>query len=146
LIEHLTVFPIFTGCLEYQRNVHVSLRGNDTKRCGSTKKPCRTIAKAVTRVSRDGMVIVLNGSGTAKQPYDCEQLTTQEHHPGIWVTRSVTMTSLLSTEAHVTCPKGFHFHGSNKSLRISLRGLSFSKTTLKFIDCGDVEIIKCTLR
>ena len=144
--EHLTVFPMFTGCFQYQRNVHVSLRGNDTKRCGSTKKPCRTITKAVTRVSRDGMVIVLDGSGTAKQPYDCEQLTTQEHHPGIWVTRSVTMTSLTSTEAHVTCPKGFHFHGSNESLRISLRGLSFSKTTLKFIDCGDVQIINCTLR
>ena len=136
---------MFTGCLEYQRTVHVSLRGNDTKRCGSIKKPCRTITKAVTRVSRDGMVI-LDGSGTAKQPYDCEQLTTRTHHPGIRVTRSVTLTSLPSTEAHVTCPKGFHFHGSNESLRISLRGLSFSKTTLKFIDCGDVQIINCTLR
>ena len=145
LIEHLTVFPILTGCLEYQRNVHVSLRGNDSKRCGSIKKPCRTITKAVTRVSWDGMVI-LDGSGTAKQPYNCEQLTTRAHHPGIRVTRSVTMTSLPSTEAHVTCPKGFHFHGSNESLRISLSGLSFSKTTLKFIDCGDVEIINCTLR
>ena len=143
MIEHLTVFPMFTGCLEYQRTVHVSLRGNDTKRCGSIKKPCRTITKAVTRVSRDGMVI-LDGSGTAKQPYNCEQLTTRAHHPGIRVTRSLTMTSLPSTEAHVTCPKGFHFHGSNES--ISLRGLSFSKTTLKFIDCGDVQIINCTLR
>ena len=146
LTEHLTVFPMFTGCLEYQRTVHVSLRGNDSKRCGSIKKPCRTITKAVTRVSWDGMVI-LDGSGTAKQPYDCEQLTTRAHHPGIQVTRSVTMTSLLpSTEAHVICPKGFHFHGSNESFRISLSGLSFSKTTLKFIDCGDVEIINCTLR
>ena len=145
LTEHLTVFPMFTGCLEYQRTVHVSLRGNDSKRCGSIKKPCRTITKAVTHVSWDGMVI-LDGSGTAKQPYDCEQLTTRAHHPGIQVTRSVTMTSLPSTEAHVICPKGFHFHGSNESFRISLSGLSFSKTTLKFIDCGDVEIINCTLR
>ena len=145
LTESLTVFPMFTGCLEYQRTVHVSLRGNDTKRCGSIKKPCRTIAKAVTRVSGGGMVI-LDGSGTEKQPYDCEKLTTRAHYPGIRVTRSVTMTSLPSTEAHVTCPKGFHFHGSNESLRISLSGLSFSKTTLKFIDCGDVQIINCTLR
>ena len=145
MIEHLTVFPMLTGCLEYQRTVHVSLRGNDTKRCGSIKKPCRTIAKAVTRVSGGGMVI-LDGSGTEKQPYDCEKLTTRAHYPGIRVTRSVTMTSLPSTEAHVTCPKGFHFHGSNESLRISLSGLSFSKTTLKFIDCGDVQIINCTLR
>ena len=136
---------MFTGCLEYLRTVHVSLRGNDSKRCGSIKKPCRTITKAVTRVSRDGMVI-LDGSGTAKQPYDCEQLTARAHHLGIRVTRSVTMTSLPSTEAHVTCPKGFHFQGSNESLRISLSGLSFSKTTLKFIDCGDVEIIDCTLQ
>ena len=145
LTESLTVFPMFTGCLEYQRTVHVSLRGNDTKRCGSIKKPCRTIAKAVTRVSGGGMVI-LDGSGTEKQPYDCEKLTTRAHYPGIRVTRSVTMTSLPSTEAHVTCPKGFHFHGSNESLRISLSGLSFSKTTLKFIKCSHVEIINCTLR
>ena len=46
----------------------------------------------------------------------------------------------------MTGPKGFHFQGSNESLRISLSGLSFSKTTLKFIDCGDVEIIDCTLQ
>ena len=135
-----------TGCLEYQSTVHVSLRGNDTKRCGSEKKPCRTIAKAVARVSRDGMVIQLDGSGTAKQPYDCEQLTTQAHHPGIWVTRSVTMTSSPLTEAHITCPKGFHFHGSNKFLSISLSRLSFSKTSLKFTDCSYVEIINCTVR
>ena len=145
LTESLTVFPMFTGCLEYQRTVHVSLRGNDTKRCGSEKKPCRTIAKAVTRVSGGGMVI-LDGSGTEKQPYDCEKLTTRAHYPGIRVTRSVTMTSLPSTEAHVTCPKGFHFHGSSESLRISLSGLSFSKTTLKFIKSSHVEIINCTLR
>ena len=137
---------MFTGCLEYQRTVHVSLRGNDTKRCGSIKKPCRTITKAVARVSRDGMVI-LDGSGTAKQPYDCEQLTTQARHPGIWVTRSVTMTSSLpSTKAHITCLKGFHFHRSNKFLRISLRSLSFSKTTLNFTDCSYVKIINCTVR
>ena len=134
-----------TGCLEYQKTVHVSLRGNDTKRCGSIKKPCRTIVKAVTLVSRGGMVI-LNGSGTAKQPYDCEQLTTQAQQPGIQVTRNITITSLLSTEAHVTCPKGFLFYRSDKVLRISLSGISFFKTTLKFKDCNYVEIINCTLR
>ena len=137
---------MFTGCLEYQRTVYVSLRGNDTKRCGSIKKPCRTITKAVTRVSGDGMVI-LDGSGTAKQPYECEQLTTQARRPGVWVTRSVTMTSSLpSTKAHITCLKGFHFHRSNKFLRISLRSLSFSKTTLNFTDCSCVKIINCTVR
>ena len=136
---------MFAGCIKYQRTVHVSLRGNDTKRCGSTKKPCRTIARAVARVSGGGLVI-LDGNGTAKQPYNCEQLTTQAYHPGIRVTRSVTMTSLLSTEAHVTCPKGFHFHRPNEFLSISLSRVSFSKTTLKFIDCTHVEIINCTLR
>ena len=143
---HIWLSLHLIGCLEYQSTVHVSLRGNDTKRCGSEKKPCRTIAKAVTRVSRDGMVIQLDGSGTAKQPYDCEQLTTQAHHPVICVTRSVTMTSSPSTEAHITCPKGFHFHGSNKFLSISLSRLSFSKTTLNFTDCSCVKIINCTVR
>ena len=96
-------------------------------------------------MSRGGLVF-LDGNGTAKEPYDCEQLTTQAHHPGIWVTRSVTMTRLTAIEAHVTCQKGFYFHGSNDLLRITLSGLSFSKTNLTFMDCSYVEIINCTVR
>ena len=92
-------------------------------------------------------MVILNGSGTAKQPYDCEQLTTQAPYQGIRVTRNVTMLSSPSTEAHVTCPKGFHFYNrSNEVLRISLSNISFFKTTLNFTDCNYVEIINCTLR
>ena len=56
------------------------------------------------------------------------------------------MRSSPSTEAHVTCPKGFHFNRSNEVLRISLSNISFFKTTLNFTDCNYVEIINCTLR
>ena len=56
------------------------------------------------------------------------------------------MRSSPSTEAHVTCPQGFHFNRSNEVLRISLSNISFFKTTLNFTDCNYVEIINCTLR
>ena len=56
------------------------------------------------------------------------------------------MRSSPSTEAHVTCPQGFHFNRSNEVLRISLSNILFFKTTLNFTDCNYVEIINCTLR
>ena len=138
---------IFSGCLEsrLRQIVHVSLFGKDTRNCGSTEKPCRTIAKAVARVAWGGRVI-FNGKGTGKQPYDCKRITAHAHHPGIRVTRNVTMTSLPSTQAHVTCQKGFHFHRSNERLRITLSNITFIKTPLKFRDCSHVEIINCNHR
>ena len=97
---------------------------------------------AVTRVDWGGHV-VLNGSGTEERPYDCKRITTDAHHPGIRVTRSVTITSLNQTQAHVTCQNGFHFHRSKEELHITLRGVTLLNTPLKFKDCSDVQIFDC---
>ena len=94
---------------------------------------------AVTRVARGGQV-VLNASGTEEQPFNC---TTHAHHPGIRVTRSVTIISLNQMQARVTCQNGFHFHRSHEQLRIALRGVTLINTPLKFKDCSDVEIFDC---
>ena len=131
----------FSGCLE--PTVYVSLVGRDTSRCGPIEKPCRTIARAVSRADWGGQVI-LNGSGTEKQPFDCKRITTHEHHPGIRVTRNATLTSLLSTKALVTCRNGFHFYRSSERLRIILSEIVFFKTPLKFKDCSHVEIVNCS--
>ena len=96
-------------------------------------------------MERGGRVI-LNGSGTAKQPYNCSGLNTQAHHPGIRVAKSVTMTSLPQTQAHVTCQSGIHFNRSDERLSITLSGITFLKTSLKFKDCNHVELINCTHR
>ena len=97
---------------------------------------------AVSRVAWGGRVI-LNGSGTVEQPYDCKELTTQTHHPGIRVSKDVTITSLHATIARVTCQNGFHF---SKGLRITLNGITFLKTPLKFNDCSHIEVINCEHR
>ena len=138
---------IFSGCLEsrLRQIVHVSLFGKDTKNCGSTEEPCRTMAKAVARVAWGGRVII-DGKGTQKQPYDCKKVSAHARHPGIRVTRNVTITGLPSTQAHVTCQNGFHFHRSNVKLRITLRDITFSKTPLQFEDCSHVKIINCNHR
>ena len=134
----------FTDCLGLPRQVvHVSLFGSDTKTCGAIQTPCRTIAMAAYRVAWGG-TIVLNGNGTEQQPFDCKKLITFAHHRGIRVSRSVTITSLNSTRAHIKCLTGFRFYRSNQSLQITMSGITFFKTPLRFKDCSYIMLINCT--
>ena len=136
---------VLTDCLESpQQTVHVSIFGRDTKTCGTSLEPCRTIAMAVDQVDWGGF-IVLNGNGTRLQPFDCGNTTTTGHHSGIRVPTSLTMTSLGSTLAYVSCLKGIHFNRSNERLWITLSGIAFFSTPLKFNDCGNISLINCSL-
>ena len=136
---------VLTDCLESpQQTVHVSIFGSDTKTCGTSLEPCRTIAMAVDQVDWGGH-IVLNGNGTKQQPFDCENNITNGHHSGIPVSKSVTMTSLEGTLAYVSCLKGIHFHRSNERLWITLTGIAFFGTPLKFNDCSNISLINCSL-
>lgn len=135
---------MFADCLELpQQTVHVSLFGSDTWTCGTTLEPCRTIAMAVHQVAWGGR-IVLNGNETKQQPFDCRNITTHAHHPGIRVSKNITMASLHSTRAYVSCLKGIHFYRSHQGLRITLIGIAFSRTPLKFNDCSRILLINCT--
>jgi len=120
LVFLLLQFSTRVDCLESpQQTVHVSIFGGDDRTCGTSLEPCRTIAMAVDQVDWGGR-IVLNGNGTKQQPFDCGNTITNSHHSGIPVSKSVTMTSLESTLAYVSCLKGIHFHRSNERLSLSI--------------------------
>ena len=134
----------FADCLEpRQQTVHVSLFGSDTYACGTIQEPCRTIVMAATRVDWDGR-IVLNGNGTKQQPFDCGNIATHAHHRRFQVSRDVKMVSLHSTRAYVSCTKGVHFYRSRVRLRITLTGITFVGTPLKFSDCSHIVLSNCT--
>ena len=141
---------VLADCLESPRQsprqaVHVAIFGSDTKTCGTSLEPCRTIAMAVDQVDWGGC-IVLNGNGTKQHPFDCGSTTTNNKHSGIRIPRSLTMTSLGSTLAYVSCLKGIHFYRSNERLWITLTGIAFFGTPLKFNDCSNVWLINCFLQ
>ena len=90
--------------------------------------------------------IVLNGNGTKQHPFDCGSTIKNSKHSGIRVPRSLTMTSLGSTLAYVTCLRGIHFHRTNERLWITLNGIAFFGTPLKFNDCSNISLINCFLQ
>lgn len=100
---------------------------------------------AVDRVDWGGH-IVLDGNGTNRQPFDCGNTITNGHHSGIRVSTSLTMTSLGSTLAYVSCLKGIHFHRLNEGLWITLTGIAFFGTPLKFNDCSNISLVNCSLQ
>ena len=105
--------------------------------------PCRTIAVAALRVASGG-TIVLNGNGTDQQPFGCKKLLTS-HYRGIpQITRNVTIASLDFTRAHIRCLTGFCFNRSDQDLRVTLTGITFFETPLRFIDCSEITLINCT--
>ncbi|CAH3043143.1 unnamed protein product, partial [Pocillopora meandrina] len=136
--------PLFVDSFAtYRQIVQVSLFGNDTEACGAMEAPCRTIAVAALRVASGG-TIVLNGNGTDQQPFDCKKLLTL-HYRGIpQITRNVTITSLNFTRAHIRCLTGFCFNRSDEDLRVTLTGITFFETPLRFIDCSEITLINCT--
>ena len=98
---------------------------------------------AVDRVAWGGR-IVLNGNGTKQQPFDCGNITTHAHHPGIRVFGNITLTSLHSNRAYVSCVEGIHFYRSNGRLWITISRIAFSSTPLKFKECSHIVFINCT--
>ena len=76
--------------------------GDDTWSCEQTK-PCKTISRAVELAS-SGDRILLDGTNTDKDPYNCSSGTS--HHPGIYVNKSLSLIGYTSPMPHVRCNKG----------------------------------------
>ena len=87
--------------------------------------------------------IHLVGTGTERQPYDCE--STDDHPSGIVVQKGLKMASLNSTP-YVSCVNGFHFHKRpvSKPLNIVLSGIVFGQTPLTFQDCDNLTVFNCS--
>ena len=126
-------------------DVYVSRHGKDASGCGSLDEPCKSIAQALRLVDWGGRVH-LNGTGTRRDPFDCENVT-HDQNPGIFVDKSVTMQSYQETP-YVSCAEGFHFQTntkeSNRRVSITLSGIVFEGTLLRFLDCSCVQFINCT--
>ena len=127
------------------KHVYVSRHGKDTSGCGSLDEPCRSIAQALRLVDWDGRVH-LNGTGTERDPFGCENVT-HGQNPGIFANKSVTMQSFQATP-YVSCVEGFHFQTnpkeSHRRVSITLSGIVFEGTPLRFLGCSCVQIINCT--
>ena len=118
--------------------MYVSIYGQDSDNCGPQSEPCRSIARAVQQVEKNGR-IHLDGSGTKDQPFDCKS-------SGIYINKSVSIERLDSTP-HVKCEKGFHFRKDKvQKIKITLTGIAFEHSPLVFDDCYKIQLIKCSFK
>ena len=126
-------------------DVYVSRHGKDASGCGSLEEPCRSITRAMRLVDWGGRVH-LNGTGTERDPFGCETVT-HDQNPGMFANKSVTMQSFQATP-YVSCVEGFHFQTNPKErhrkVAITLSGIVFEGTPLRFLDCSCVQLINCT--
>ena len=131
---------------KHVHDVYASRHGKDAIGCASLDHPCKSIALALRLVDWGGR-IHLNGTGTELDPYDCENVT-HAQNPGILVNKSVTIQSFQATP-YVSCAEGFHFQTinpkeSHRRVSITLSGIVFQGTPLKFLDCSCVQLVNCT--
>ena len=126
--------------------MYVSIYGQDIDNCCPQSEPCRSIARAVQEVEKNGR-IHLDGSGTKDQPFDCKsRLTNSDQYWGISIDKSVSIERLDSTP-HVKCEKGFHFHKDKvQKLKITLTGIAFEHAPLVFDDCYRIQLINCSYK
>lgn len=126
--------------------MYVSRHGKDTQDCGSVFQPCQSIVQAILLVDPDGH-IHLNGTGTEQDPFDCKKRVAHDLNPGIYINKSVTMESFLSTP-YVACAGGFHFQPDprdvHKRVTVVLSGIVFKGTPVKFLDCSRIQLVNCT--
>ncbi|XP_078370360.1 uncharacterized protein LOC144654136 [Oculina patagonica] len=128
------------GCSD----VYVSLTGHDSESCGTVSEPCKSIAKAVYQVDWGGH-IYLDGTGTERNPYDCNTEMAHEQQPGIVVQKSLEIVGWKATPL-ISCINGFHFikWSTTQALKITLSGIVFRQTPLMFQDCEILTITNCS--
>ena len=89
--------------------------------------------------------IYLDGTGTERKPYDCHLGLPYVQQPGIVVQKSLKMEGFRATP-HIVCFDGFHFikRSTSQALSVTLSGILFRQTPLKFQDCGILTISNCS--
>ncbi|XP_022794532.1 uncharacterized protein LOC111333252 [Stylophora pistillata] len=138
------IFSFLFACGEspantYLQEVYVSTFGRDFVNCGSQDEPCRSMKLAVLRVTWDGMIL-LNGTGTKKYPFDCGDSDTAFN-----INKSVTIEGTYF-KPRVSCYCGINFQvypSKGQSSGIKLSGIIFDGTPLTFSDSLNVNIINC---
>ena len=104
--------------------------------CGPSWSPCRTIYYAVHEVS-DGSIIYLDGTGTSKDPYNCQLVNLK--NSGIHLTKSVSFVGIKS-RAYISCLHGNQWivDGTKRSdgLSVNFSRVAFRNTSLRLFDAA----------
>ena len=132
-----------SGIVPEGRNLYISrASGNDSWSCDQSK-PCKTISKAVELAS-SGDHILLDGSNTDKDPYNCQSRSSE--HSGVQINKSLSIMGYGSPMPHIQCNKGafLQFNGSNneQQMNVTLSRLLVSQSSIMVQD-SSVHIDGC---
>lgn len=106
-----------------------------------------SIPQAVHQVEWGG-TINLSGAETEHSPYKCSATETTDYHPGIYVTKSLSIKSYHSVP-YISCVGGIYFQKTRETQEnpwFELSGIVFQQTTLTFKDCNFVKIFNCSFK
>ena len=87
--------------------------------------------------------IYLDGTGTERYPYDCNQAIMHGRHSVIKVQKSLHMEGIQSTP-HISCFGGFQFQNVGRELSFVLSGIVFHQTHLRFEGCNLIQVLNCS--
>ena len=132
-----------SGTVTEGKNLYISrASGNDSWSCDQSK-PCKTISRAV-ELALSGDHILLDGSNTDKDPYNCQSRSPE--HSGVQINKSLSIMGYGSPMPHIQCNKGegLQFNGSDnkQQMRVALSRLLVSQSTIMVLD-SSVHIDGC---
>ena len=132
-----------SGTVTEGKNLYISrASGNDSWSCDQSE-PCKTISRAVELAS-SGDHILLDGSNTDKDPYNCQSRSPE--HLGVQINKSLSIMGYGSPMPHIQCNKGegLQFNGSDKKqqMRVALSRLLVSQSSIMVLD-SSVHIDGC---
>ena len=132
-----------SGTVTEGKNLYISrASGNDSWSCDQSE-PCKTISRAVELAS-SGDHILLDGSNTDKDPYNCQSRSPE--HLGVQINKSLSIMGYGSPMPHIQCNKGegLQFNGSNnkQQMRVALSRLLVSQSSIMVLD-SSVHIDGC---
>ena len=132
-----------SGTVTEGKNLYISrASGNDSWSCDQSE-PCKTISRAVELAS-SGDHVLLDGSNTDKDPYNCQSRSPE--HLGVQINKSLSIMGYGSPMPHIQCNKGegLQFNGSDnkQQMRVALSRLLVSQGSIMVQD-SSVHIDGC---
>ena len=108
--------------------------GNDAWSCDQWK-PCKTISRTI-KLATSGDQILLDGTDTDKDPYNC--LSGESQYTGIYINESLSLIGSTNPMPQIQCSEGtgFIFNGSDSAekMNITISGLVLHETFLRIQD------------
>ena len=108
--------------------------GNDAWSCDQWK-PCKTISRTI-KLATSGDQILLDGTDTDKDPYNC--LSGESQYTGIYIDESLSLIGSTNPMPQIQCSEGtgFIFNGSDSAekMNITISGLVLHETFLRIHD------------